>query len=424
MTYDSPSGGAATSRTAGKAGNADDPSPDANASSTSSKGSPDADSRARDAIRHLLDGNDPDGIETADLTVYGTWSPIVSELVRAHGVGGRDAVRKTFDAMVRNDPALDALIAEQAKNFVTTADVHAVFRSVRWTWQNWLPRGQLSLIVGEPGIGKSYFLASLIGAFTGCRDFPDGSVPLCTGSVVICESESMRSAYVERLRLLGVDDDLVIWPAPKGDVHFVPSLPDDVPLLTSIAQANDISALVVDSLSGSHSLDENDASVRVVMTTLSKLAAVVDVPVIAVHHTRKRGAFEKAEVSLDRIRGSSVFAQFARSCIALSKPDPDQDVVRVESVKNSFGPRPEPFGVRLADDGVHFEEAPEAPREPKAREKAMEFLRVRLRKGPRKPAELEAEAAAEGISRATLHRAKKALRIVSGPSGWALRAKP
>lgn len=379
---------------------------------------------AQQAIRRLLAGETPESIGIA-AEDCGAWSPIVAELYRAHGIGGIEAVRKVFGTTAGADDRLAVLIAgdDARTTSVTLAEIREHFGSVSWAWQNWIPNGHLTLLAGITGIGKSYFASALIAAFTGAQTFPDGSRPSHTGKVLLVETEEFRGVYAQRLASLGVKDEDVLLPAPGGDLTYLPNLATDAPLLTSIAQAEGCIAVVVDSLSGGHTLDENSSEMRSVLLSLAQIASLLKIPILVVHHLRKRSSFEPVNATLDRVRGSSAIPQFCRSVLGLWKPNEPDDSVRVESLKCSFAARPKPFGFRATESGLVFCDAPEEPRSETATDRAVEFLRVELRREPQRFTELLGKAEPLGISQRTLYRAREALRVVVIEGKWGLPAE-
>jgi hypothetical protein len=308
---------------------------------------------------------------------------------------------------------------------VTLGEVRRFFGSVTWEWPGYIPRGHVTLIAGESGLGKSWLMAYLIAAHLGLKPWPDGTPGGSGGKVLLLETEQLRGVYAERLGKLGVPDDAVILlPPPEGsDVQrevYVPDILADIGRIEAFAKEHGVSLIAVDSLSGGHSLDENSSEVRAVLAALSRLAASLGVAVIVVHHARKKGALESPRMTLDRVRGSSAISQFARSVFGLWKPVPDREAVRVDCLKSNFAKPFAPLGFEVSDDGVAFVEPPEEPREPTAVDKAAEFLRVQLRKGPQKFSDLLERAEAEGISKNSLYRAKEALSVVSVDGKWGL----
>jgi hypothetical protein len=209
---------------------------------------------------------------------------------------------------------------------------------------------------------------------------------------------------------------------PSDDVTYVPVLPNDLARIQQLAQATDAVMILVDSLSGGHNQDEDSADMRHVLKSLVRLASGLQIPVLCVHHTRKQHHLEPAKVTLDRVRGSSTITQFCRSVVVLYRPNGQGDgPVCVESLKNSFGPSPDPFGFTVTDEGLDFGAPPEGVSPPKsALELAVDFLRRALADGPKPLGIILPQAEANGISRSTLYRARRYLRIHSEEGEWTL----
>lgn len=58
------------------------------------------------ALRHILDGNSPNGVSPADC---GPLADVVTELYQAHAAGGTEAARRVFEALSRRNPELTRL---------------------------------------------------------------------------------------------------------------------------------------------------------------------------------------------------------------------------------------------------------------------------------------------------------------------------
>jgi hypothetical protein len=50
-------------------------------------------------------------------------------------------------------------------------------RLVSWLWPGYIASGRLTLLDGDPGVGKSLLTVDLAARLTTGRDFPDGSRP-------------------------------------------------------------------------------------------------------------------------------------------------------------------------------------------------------------------------------------------------------
>ena len=175
--------------------------------------------------------------------------------------------------------------------------------------------------------------------------------------------------------------------------------------------------IVLDSLSASHQMDENSAEMRFLLTEMVHAAQATNLAVVTIHHPTKQRADESAKITLRRVRGSSVIGQLCRVVWGLWQPDPQEEVVRVEQIKNNFArTAPQAFGFKWEEnpDRIEFCEAPEEPqvgRPISQRSLAEEVLEALLSRGPKTYAELKTEALAQGINESTYERARRNLKL-------------
>jgi putative DNA primase/helicase len=320
---------------------------------------------------------------------------------------------------------LAALHQEQIGDvaFCSMDVIREFFGDVTWAWPAWIPIGHLSMIVGPQAVGKSWLAARLIATLTGCVDtWPDGepfaglppdSNPV---KVLLVETEEMRGVYAERLEAMGVDPHWVVF--GPGDVTHVPDLLREADTIEQLAGQQAVGAIVIDSLSGGHSLKEESAQMRALLTRYAAMAARLHIPVVMVHHVRKRGELEPVAVTLDRVRGSSTITQFCRAIMALYRLDGGlADPVRVEMIKSTFAAPPDPLGFTISGGGLTFGDAPEEERAETQLDKAVGLLRALLADGPMPSTDLQDEADGAGISWDTMKRAKARLGIVARRDG-------
>ena len=210
---------------------------------------------------------------------------------------------------------------------------------VEWLWKEWIPKGGVSLVVGETGVGKSYLLCYIIACVTGNLPWPDGTYSE-KHKVCLLETESMRPEIGRRLARLGVrEDDTVVLPYPEDEEcgeWYIPKVPDDLDsLVRPYVESGEEWVVVVDSLSGAHAIKENDSDMRRVLAPMAKLSAEYNLPLAVSHHLGKGSGNHGRELSLDRVRGSSTIVQFSRSVLGLEEPIPGR-AVRVSCLKSNF----------------------------------------------------------------------------------------
>ncbi len=298
-----------------------------------------------------------------------------------------------------------------------------------WEWENWIPKGKVTMVAGETGIGKSWLACAFIAAHLGVIPYPNQAYPKDpnqSGNVLLLETEQFREEYILRLVKLGVDWQRVLFMRSTNediqDEDYIPNLVKDFDYIDHLIQKENITAVVVDSLSGGHHVDENSNQMGKIMNNLSTLAKKHHTPVIVVHHTRKKGMYEVDSITQDRIRGHSSIIQFTRSVIVLEKTN-QPGVVRVKQIKNNLAKLQEPFGMQIMDDGIRFVQAtPDTPIEKISSklEQAKAFLKAELATTGKDRKELLEKAEKLGISRASLYRAKNELNIHSMDVKWYL----
>ena len=321
-----------------------------------------------------------------------------------------------------------------------TGQAHEVFAQlaeVSWTWKNWLPHRYLSIIAGAPGSGKSSFALRLVDCLTRPGEWPDEQDGPAQTGVLWFDTEGCVQALAQRAVEWGLDCER-LHIVTEGDRIDLCD-PGAVARIGRTAEQLGCRVVIIDSLRGSHRLDENGAQMAALLQDLGSLAQESDLTVIGIHHLRKRSNMEGSRMTLDRLRGSSVLAAVARSVITLSQPEEEQPAggeepaILVESIKSNFSMLPDALGMKRGERGEPVFCAPPScggRRIPAtAISRAAEWLRERLQAGPMRVDELEAEARGEGIARATIFRAAHIAPVTKGRDDqgkgtWALLTAP
>jgi len=302
----------------------------------------------------------------------------------------------------------------------TLRDYARTVAEVSWAWQDWLPNSFLTLLVAEPGKGKSYLALHLAELFAFGGQWPDGTPARPRGKTVLADTEAGLSIHCTRVNKCGGERlyDAILLPHddPLADTRL--DNPEQLARINCLLRVPEVALLIVDSLSGSHSRDENSAETGDIAKMLAYLAQDTGKPVLAVHHLNKNNALAE-HITLDRIRGHSSIIQYPRTIWALDSPDPDDpEAIRLSVLKNNLQQKPEPLGMRISDAGLQFTSTPPmASRQQSALEEAKAFLREQLGEQSRWQTDLQAEAEKADICWRTLSTAKKALGIASKKDG-------
>lgn len=310
--------------------------------------------------------------------------------------------------------------------------------TVRWLWPGRVPLGKLTMLDGDPGLGKSTLALDVAARLSMGAVLPDGSEPELEGSagtVLLTAEDGLADTVRPRLDAAGGDPGRVAVvkhvPTADGD----PRLPnvEDTPHLGQALDDVDARLLVVDPLMAFLPSDVNshrDQDVRRALAPLADLADETGVAVVAIRHLNKSGG------SNPKYRGGGSIGLIgaARSGLLVAE-DPDAPDARriLASTKSNLGPEPPSLAYRMesTDTGavrISWEGESEhtahtlldAPsgEERSAREEAKDFLRVALRNGPREAQEVKEEAEKVGVTERTLRRARNELDVKLSRDGY------
>lgn len=310
---------------------------------------------------------------------------------------------------------------------------------VRWLWDGVIARGKITMVAGDPGLGKSFLTLDLAARATRGGPWPVGS-PGATEpcSVLILSAEDDPGDTIRpRLEDAGADLASVLyieridWPG-GGQTHLPVLDRDAEAIALSLVQMHQHlehppGLVVIDPISAyMGKIDSNNnADVRRVLGKLAMIAERFDVAMLCVTHLNKA----QQTKMIYRSMGSLAFTAAARQAWLVAK-DPHLDEQRllvpiksnirgaIEGVgfsivgQDSGGGRVEYRRLAPGTGVDSVECAPDRP-DPSELDEARAFLRDALAAGDRPARELIAEAAEAGIVVATLKRAKRSLGYAS-----------
>jgi energy-coupling factor transporter ATP-binding protein EcfA2 len=310
------------------------------------------------------------------------------------------------------------------------ADVEA--EPIEWLWSRRVPLGELTILDGDPGTGKSTLLAAVAAHLTTGRGLPDHEgTPKAGGVVYVTTEDSPARTLRPRLEAAGANLRRVLLVPTVLDEEGDPRplmLPDDVPLLGAAIDRVDARLVVIDPLMahlGSSINAHRDSDVRRALAPLADLAHRAGAAVVVVRHLNKSGG----TAAIYRGGGSIGIIGAARVGLLLGEHPEDEEARVLAPVKNNLAvfPPAQQFALEQAPDHdvarVDWLEtcsltADDLLRDGSGRgrpdgkkEEARNFLREILADGPVPKAEIAEAADEEGIAMSTLKRAKKALDV-------------
>jgi putative DNA primase/helicase len=346
--------------------------------------------------------------------------------------------------------------AERVVTPATTADARAhraalsgiERENVRWLWPGRVPLGMLTLLIGDPGLGKS--LKALLMASWTSRAGADVLILSAedhAGATIRPRAEAVKAdldrLHIVTMRREGLDDGL--------------ALPDDAAELDRMVEETRARLVIVDPLMAHLPEAVNswrDQSVRRALAPLHRIAEQRGCAAVVIAHLNKaRGADP-----LYRAGGSIGIPAAVRSALLLARDPEDPDGERgservlahvkcnVAEQAESLACRIEPVQLpgdkqlvapRLVITGTSMTTAEDLLDRPNGEERterdaAVEFLEAELAEEPQRVKAVKAAANEAGVSWRTVERAKATLGVkaqrVGGAAGaghweWELPSK-
>jgi hypothetical protein len=231
-------------------------------------------------------------------------------------------------------------------------------QEVCWLWEGLIAIGKLTLVVGNPGLGKSWVLLFIAAKVTTGEPWPNLFGRRAPRSVIILSGEdSPNDTILPRFEACGGDSSRVVfWEGmydSEGTDHFVDLKRDIHGLEALIQQHKDIGLLIIDPLSAFLGGTDThvDARVRSVLGPLAKIAEENEIAVVGVCHLNK----SQQKNIVYKPGGSIAFVAAARSVILVT-PNPKVEESRLfHLIKTNLTAYKFGLSFRIEDDRVVFE---------------------------------------------------------------------
>jgi len=373
-----------------------------------------------------------------------------------------------FNSFGCGDPLLNA---KRRSGAVSLTDVTPVGDT--WLWPGRISFGNVTLVVSDPGLGKSLLTLDIAARVTTGRPWPDVSVKsevtrveshrpasgscLSTldsrppASVLIINIEDHFANTIKpRLEAAGADCSRVLaLTYVPGDDFTEPThlfaLNRDIHRLAPLFEAvPDIRLVIIDPFTAflGGASDQSNANIWNVLSALASLARRRNLAVLAVTHFRK-----KEGPAIHRTLGSLAFIAAARNVWTIAKDPADANIRLLLPIKNNLSPSTPGLAFTIESDEScrtpiirWLPDVIETPadlllapyrssgRPDEERRFATRWLRDQLSPGPTPMRTIRNAAEAHGISYGTLRRAFRQLgavafqpnNVLHGPWMWKL----
>lgn len=239
---------------------------------------------------------------------------------------------------------------------VRVSDVRAV--DIEWLWLGRLPAGKFVIIVGDPGVGKSWLTLDMTARISRGASWPDGGRAPMGDVILLSAEDAIDDTIRPRLDRLGADVTRVhaLTAIRDQDARRAPVLTRDINRLERAVVSTDAVLVIIDPVSAYlGQIDSHrDAEVRGVLAPLAALADHTGAAIVGVMHLSK----STQRPALHRAIGSIAFVAAARLVLAVA-PDPGDEKRRLIAPAKSNICAPAPtLAYRLLDGRLVWEPEP------------------------------------------------------------------
>jgi hypothetical protein len=306
------------------------------------------------------------------------------------------------------------LVAPDAVQLLCMSDIPP--EEVHWLWRPWIPRKKLTLVEGDPGLGKSHLALQLATAVSLGYGLPGMLKTAPANTLLLTAEDGLGDTVRPRLDAMGADlarifplSGTLVFDA-TGLVH-----------LEQAIQQTSAHLVVVDPLVAylGATVDLHRANeTRAISKQLAAIAERQDCAIVLVRHLTKSGK----DHAIYRGLGSIDLTASCRSAMLVGSDPNDTTRAALIHIKSNLAAKAVSLGFTIADgrfkwtgpttltaaDVLGAERGGQS-----AVQEAVEFVRSQLADGPVPAKTVREHAHAAGIAEKTLRRAGKSIGIVA-----------
>ncbi len=226
-------------------------------------------------------------------------------------------------------------------NYRNAAEIQ--IKPINWLWNMRLAKGKISIISGDPGVGKSQLLANMASIISRGNSWPD-QTRSDQGKVIFLSAEdSAEDTIVPRLTAAGanlheifiIDSVRVVDDTGNSTEQLFDLNADLLYLKEMLSKLPGVAAIFIDPITAyiGNVDDSKNSRIRAVLAPLTKLAEEHNIAIICISHNNKNDQYN----AIYRIAGSIGYVAAARAAYVVLK-DKTSDTTRLFlPLKNNLG---------------------------------------------------------------------------------------
>lgn len=304
---------------------------------------------------------------------------------------------------------------------------------LEWLWHGFYPLGKVSLLSGNPGLGKSQITLEIAARVSTGKAWPTGEAGKRGRVILVSAEDDAADTIVPRLNAVGADLSRIVQikAVKETDTDGKPrlrtlSLERDLDRIgVALRETRDVRLIVIDPISAylGKTDSHNNAETRSLLEPLSRMAQEHRVAVLLVSHLNK-GSGE----AIYRTSGSIAFVAASRAAFIVVKDDSNPAHRLMLPVKANLGPDALGLGYEVREaankapyvvwdqqavSGSEIESLLQQsqPGDGDKLREAIDWLKDKLSTGPMHSAQIVSIAKKDGIAERTLERAKQKLGV-------------
>lgn len=268
-------------------------------------------------------------------------------------------VKRTVESIFKLNSNKSAKSSDAKVSLVCVADVE--MKSIDWLWYERIAQGKLTVIAGNPGLGKSQITASMSAIVSNGLKWPSGEQYEAAGAVIIVSAEDdVADTIKPRLIAAGANlkqchvlQAVHVTDAKGRSCSRSLDLSKDLKSLEETLKAvGNVRLIIVDPISAymGDTDSHNNTEVRALLTPLADMAAKYNVAVLLITHLNKSNTQEP----IGRVIGSIGLIAAARAGYVVVKDAEKPELRHFVPIKNNIGNDRNGFSFEI--EGVSIED--------------------------------------------------------------------